>query len=105
MYTHIYQNSYIVAIITFILLSVFCYFFEIGYSINYEDDKVVKKFSWKYPLAITLIIWVVWHFILFPPPEQLPQYQKINSNVSPEENFLLKKEKVVIPKFNSTNWY
>ena len=83
MYTRMFQNSYVVMAITFILLSVIFYLFEIGYStsIQYSGDpqclekgnctqiKVLKKFSWKYPLAISLIVWLVWHFYLYPPED------------------------------------
>jgi hypothetical protein len=70
MYTRIYQNSYVVLIITFILLLVIFYIFEIGYStVITPTGKVVKKFNWMYPLAISLIVWVIWHFFLYPPAE------------------------------------
>ena len=69
MYTRMFQNSYVVALITFILLVVIFYIFKIGYTttIEYSGDqnclengtcnytRAVKKFSWKYPLAITLL--------------------------------------------------
>lgn len=69
MYTHIYQNSYIVAIITFIVLCVIFYVFEIGSNTSISNGQVVKSFSWKYPLAITLIVWLIWHFWLYPPKD------------------------------------
>src|SRR5690606_6586711 len=70
MYTSIYQNSYIVALIVFIILVVIFYLFEIGYVTEIDPDgKIVKKFSWRYPLAIALIVWLIWHFWLFPPKE------------------------------------
>lgn len=67
MYTNIYQNSYIVALITFIVLSVIFYFLQIGSKTEIVNGKIVKKFSWKYPLAISLIMWIFWHFYMFPP--------------------------------------
>ena len=62
MYTQIFKNSYVVAIIVFIALVVIFYLFQIGYTstIEYTGDegcmekgtctstKVVKKFSWRY---------------------------------------------------------
>lgn len=85
--TSVYQNSYVVAVLCFVLLSLFFYFFEFGYSTSVENGKTVKKFSWKYPLAISLIVWVVWHFYLYPPPkpivrERIPE-KIANSDTSP----------------------
>ena len=71
MYTCMFQNSYVVMIITFVFLCLFFYLFEIGYRTEMTNDKVVKKFSWKYPLAISLIVWLVWHFYLYPPAEEM----------------------------------
>jgi uncharacterized membrane protein (DUF485 family) len=62
----IYRNSYIVAIVSFVLLSLIFYVLQIGYTREVVDGKVVRKFGWKYPLAISLLIWVVWKFFLFP---------------------------------------
>ena len=71
MHTHIYQNSFVILIIAFILLCVIFYIFQIGYNTEIlPNGKINKKFSWKYPLAISLIIWVFWHFYLFPSPEK-----------------------------------
>ena len=70
MYTSIYQNSYIVAIIVFIILLIIFYVFKIGATTEITSDgKIVKKFNWKYPVAISLIVWLVWHFWLFSPKE------------------------------------
>lgn len=63
------RNSYVILIITFIAVSVICYIFGWGYSTEVNDGKVVKKWSWKYPLAIALIVWVIWHFYIYPPQE------------------------------------
>ena len=60
-----------VAIITFILLSAIFYIFGIGYTTDLQNGKIIRKFSWKYPLAITLIVWLFWHFYLYPPPEEM----------------------------------
>lgn len=66
-YTSIYQNSYVILIITFIVLCIIFYIFKIGYNTELKDGKVIKAFSWKYPLAISLIVWLIWHFYLYPP--------------------------------------
>lgn len=67
MYTHFYQNSIIIFIISLILLSLIFYIFKIGYTIKIVDGKIIKSFSIIYPLAISLIVWVIWHFVLYPP--------------------------------------
>ncbi len=67
----IFKNSYVVLFICFTMLCVIFYTFEIGYSIKVENNKVVREFSWKYPLGISLIIWIFWHFYVYPPPEEL----------------------------------
>ncbi|MEM3061976.1 MAG: hypothetical protein QW303_00320 [Nitrososphaerota archaeon] len=84
MYARLLHNSYVIAIITFVLLAAFFYIFKFGYTTQYQPEKnylqnendpynevsswkVVKRFSWKYPLAIALIVWLFWHFYLYPP--------------------------------------
>lgn len=67
MYTSIYQNSYVVFIISLIVLLIIFYVFKIGYSTVVVNGKVEKRFNWKYPLAISLVIWVIWYFLLYPP--------------------------------------
>lgn len=69
MYTSIYQNSYVVFIISLIVLLVIFYVFKIGYSTVVVNGKVEKRFNWKYPLAISLVIWVIWYFLLYPPSD------------------------------------
>lgn len=99
MYTHIYQNSYVVAVICFILLCAIFYFLQIGYSTSTVNGKVVKKFSWKYPLAISLVIWVIWHFYLYPPAD-------VNgtSETSTDKVYIPKTNKVMEQKFDMRNW-
>jgi len=48
-----------------------CYLFKWGYTSQVQKDgSVIKKFSWKYPLAIALVVWVIWYFYLYPPQQQ-----------------------------------
>lgn len=110
MYTRMYQNSYVVFVITFIMLSIFFYLFEIGYNIEIKDGKIVKKFSWKYPLAISLIIWLFWYFYLFPPlnkmiiePPTTNDYTNVNS-VSVDNNCIPRTKKLIAQKINMINW-
>lgn len=110
MYTKIYQNSYIILIITFILLSVLFYLFEIGFTTEIKNGKVVKKFSWKYPLAISLIVWVVWHFFLYPPPEEIkPDVSVEYANTGdiknvPANQFVAKSDKLMAQKIFMRDW-
>lgn len=104
MYTHIYQNSYIVAIITFIVLSVIFYFLQIGNKVVMVNGKIVRKFNWKYPLAITLVVWIIWHFYIYPqatPNEKIscPAEKHVKSKY-----FTEKTEKMVDQKIIMNNW-
>jgi hypothetical protein len=69
----ILKNSYVIFLISFILLCIIVYFFGIGQEVivaptaNDNVEKTVEsKFNWKYPLAISLVIWAFWHFYLYP---------------------------------------
>jgi hypothetical protein len=108
MYTSIYQNSYVILVITFIAFSLICYIFRIGYNTEIRDNKVVKKFSWKYPLAISLVVWVFWHFYLYPPAENIIQSSR-SANYSRETSSTEKiplqtPNKLTAQKINMTNW-
>ncbi len=109
MYTHIYQNSYVILIISFILLSLIFYVFEIGYSTSVlPDGKVVKKFSWKYPLAISLIIWLFWYFYLYPPESiktGTTKSAKYNSDItSPKNSMSGDANRLLDQRINMANW-
>lgn len=133
MYTQIFQNSYVVMIITFVLLSIIFYLFQIGYSTSIEytgepqclekgtcqETRIVKKFSWKYPLAIALIVWLVWHFYLYPPADLKIGDTQVETNYTPtnpnlveyavpissESNLRIAKgSEVNTQKINMVNW-
>lgn len=108
MYTHIYQNSYVVLIVSFILLCVIFYIFEIGYTTNIlPTGRVVKKFSWKYPLAISLIIWIFWYFYLYPPENvkvSSPKIQEYSSGFVSTQNSTSKVDKLLDQRINMNNW-
>lgn len=70
MHKSIYQNSYIIALITFIVIGVIFYLFQIGTTLTVNNGKIEKKFNWKYPLAISLMVWLFWHFYMYPPQGQ-----------------------------------
>ena len=107
MYTSIYQNSYVVFAITFILLSVLFYLFEIGYSREIVNGKVVKKFSWKYPLAIALIVWLIWYFYLYPPAKTAASKKPkvpLDNDTSPYVPMMTKSNKLTAQKIILANW-
>lgn len=111
MYTSMYQNSYVILIITFIMLSIIFYLFEIGYNKEIIDGKINRKFSWKYPLAISLIVWVFCHFYLYPPAEELSTQQTAPPTnypsprgSSPIQTFLPGSNKLLVQKINMINW-
>lgn len=106
MYTNIYQNSYVILVIAFIIISAICYIFEIGYNTKISDNKIIKSFSWKYPLAISLIIWVFWHFYLYPPTYSPNSEISATSNDyhSPSGGDLLKTNKLMTQRINMANW-
>lgn len=91
MYNRIWQNSYVALVISFIILCIICYLFGIGSTTEVQyvtktengkqilTPKVVKKFSWKYPLAISLLVWVIWHFYLYPPHEEIEIQQPVGT--------------------------
>jgi hypothetical protein len=65
--TPLWQNSYIIFVVSLVLLLVIFNIFQIG--VTYHRDatgKLKKQFSWAYPLAISIVIWAVWHFWLYP---------------------------------------
>lgn len=102
MYTSIFQNSYVIFIISFIALSAIFYLFEIGYTTTIENGKVIKKFSWRYPLAISLVIWLLWHFYLFPPKEEIAPSNKSPTPVS--EKYFVYPNRLLAQKINMNNW-
>lgn len=75
----IFKNSYVIFVISFIILSVIVYLFGIGQQVELgttiKDGKnkvtVDEKFNWKYPLGISLLIWAFWHFYLYPVDDNL----------------------------------
>lgn len=67
----LWKNSYFVAICSLIILLVFFYVFKIGYTYTKTPDgQIVASYNWAYPLAIALVIWVLWQFWFFPQAEK-----------------------------------
>lgn len=63
------KNSYVVFILSFMILSVIVYMFGIGQKVELDEDgNEVSRFNWKYPLAFSMVIWAFWHFYLYPIP-------------------------------------
>ena len=106
MRTSIYQNSYIVLIITFVMFCLIFYVFRIGYSTEIKNEKIVRKFSWKYPLAISLIVWLLWHFVLYPSDKNTITHNKVeySRNIEIAESSTPKTSKISTQKINMINW-
>lgn len=64
---NILKNPFVIFIVSFIVLYILFYIFNIGYTTKIQNGVIIKKVGWKYPLAIALILWLIWYFILFPP--------------------------------------
>lgn len=113
MYSSIYQNSYVIAILCFIILSILFYIFEIGYKFSIDvDGKVSKSFNIKYPLAISLIVWLIWYFYLYPPQKIKQETNDFVSSTSqstfksfkPFKNFNFGSKKTNKPEMILENW-
>jgi hypothetical protein len=78
----IFQNSYIMAITTFVVAYVALYLLGIGYETKTVDGTEVKSMSYKYPLVIALVVWLVWYFYLYPPSSSNLNTNNHNSNLS-----------------------
>lgn len=73
----ILKNSYVIFFLSFILLFVIFYIFKIGSTQTVKPDGTIhQNANWKYPLAIALVIWVIWNFFLYPPPEEIEEIMK-----------------------------
>ena len=86
------------------------YLFQISYTTEISSDgRIIKKFSWKYPLAISLIVWIFWHFYLYPPAEEMPilsstsQEYNTSGSVIPLNN-ITKTNKLMAQRINMVNW-
>lgn len=96
MYSNLFKNSYVMFVLSFIILYGLFYLLDIGTRVKIVDNKVSKKAGWQYPLAIALIIWVIWHFLLYPPKNiKTPESKQSAQFSSPPSN---------IPEINMKNW-
>lgn len=64
----ILKNSYVIAILTFLVVYYVFYVLGIGYRTFQDGNKTIKDMSIKFPLLFAFGIWLIWHFILFPHP-------------------------------------
>lgn len=69
MYSRLLENSYIMFALSFLVFFGIFYLFNIGTTQKVVNGKMVNRPGWKYPLALALIIWLIWHFRLYPPKE------------------------------------
>lgn len=83
-YKHIYQNSYIVSAIVLVILLAIFYLFEIGSKTTITEDGQLKvRFNWQLPVAITLIFWVMWNYVIFPPIKPTKTPTRVRSVTEP----------------------
>ena len=84
----IFRNSYVIFVLAFIILYIFFYLTGIGQSVEIVDGKPVKKTSWKYPLGLSLIIWVFWHYYLYPVNDDIDLFKMTGGNTkAPVDQF------------------
>ena len=101
----LFKNSYVILAISFVTLCIVFYIGEWGYDIKVVNNRVVKKFSWKYPLAISLIVWVVWHFYVYPPADELGiAGPTIEAPISPKLSVSPAYPNGLVQNINMTNW-
>lgn len=105
MNTKIFQNSYVIFVIAFIILYIIFYLLGIGATVQVVNGKPVKKTNWKYPLALALIIWVLWHFYLYPPPADTQMHGGDQHNpVVPNPVQINPTQKMFAQKIDMNNW-
>lgn len=87
----IFRNSYVVFIISFVLFYTLFYLLGIGLITEYENDKPVVKMGWRYPLALSIFVWIIWHFYVYPSEDIIYERQskkyaayKYDNSFSPE---------------------
>lgn len=105
--TQILKNSYVILILCFIILCIVFYIFQIGCTTELDrEGRVVKRFSWKYPLAISLIVWIVWHYWLYPPPEEKEDFisEQFKGGAQNSEKQFFRMKQIDTQKINMINW-
>jgi len=104
----LFKNSYVILAISFVTLCIVFYLGEFGYTVQMVDGRPMKKFSWKYPLAISLIIWVVWHFYVYPLPDEIEGVngQVVEPHTSPKPTNIMPaySPQGMVQNINMTNW-
>lgn len=102
------NNSYVVFIISFIMLSAIMYIFGIGQNVDIINDgknlKTVNNYSWKYPLAISLLIWGLWHFYLYPPQDEITFKEQPVVNTNKMIGGLIQKKLADMHRINMVDW-
>lgn len=89
----IFKNSYVMLLLTFLITYMSFYLLGIGFKTKVKDGKVKKHFSWEYPAAVSLTIWLVWHYYLFPFEEHKPK-------IETDDLLKIKKPKIIMDNWN-----
>lgn len=99
---NIFKNSYIIFVLSLIILFLLFYFFNINPTVESKNGKVIRKTNWRQPLAISLLIWVLWHFCFFPPQNDF--FAQQNYNISEKSIVAHPKLYGGVQKINMLNW-
>lgn len=73
-YSSLYQNSFVAAIVAFLALLVIFFVFDIAPTVKIVNGQVKHTVNWKYPLAISILVFLLWYFLLFPPEAIKPTF-------------------------------
>jgi len=106
----IFRNSYVIFGLSFVALYVLFYLLGIGLQTEIGDNgKPVVKSGWRYPLGLSIIVWVFWHFYMYPPPdvqlEYIPPETVAQHGGSGSEADMLGGRAAVGQRINMKNWY
>ena len=97
------KNSYVILIISFVVLSAIFYLLGIGHSISYESGVPTKKYGWKYPLAVSLVVWAIVHFYIYPSNNINHTQNESPISLTPEVRNI-SPPTIAQQRINMTNW-
>jgi hypothetical protein len=92
-------------IISFAILSSIFYVTGIGSTIVIKDGKVERYFNWKYPMAISLVIWVVWHYWIFPPGDEYLELGSESESIKQPQNNMFPQAGGFEQRIDMVNWH
>lgn len=104
--TKIFRNSYVIFVISFIVFYLIFYLTGYGYTVDMVEGRPVRRTSWKYPLGLSLIMWVFWHYYLYPVNDdiELDLFKMKGGNPKPAHNTTPNVQKIPSDQFDPTNF-